>query len=577
MFQKLLANAVFSPGVANTIGFYIRRLQKEELTRRLGLIFMSLAVGLQSLALVSPPEPTIAAGPNNIIYGGITSVEDLLAKFDLNDDGNGHRDLQQIFAHYGIARSDLAGSKLTTIKSTDRNKSLRSIGRKAYAKSGEMRIPIAETGTEVYERYLWSWDTSAYSTYQVLQGTTGDGRWFAVLLNCGNLVVDEPPPAPQQPIGEVLANCESIKGWVYDPNEPRQSVTVVIFTRLENSPEFEKITQVANLPTPVAPQGGNHGFNVPVPAQWKSDTQRTVYTVIALDAAGGGDAIDLARTQTIQTPCRSPEPEPCPYDRTVGRNDSRCVECPYVSGITISDSRCIAPPTTVQPCEYNPTLPEDSTLCQPCLFDAGLWVNDPGCKEPFPLVVYAKSVRNITQGIEDANGTTVRNGDVIEYRLSAHNVGNAVSEDMLFEEDLSDILEYASIKDANGATLHQPSGVVSWGTFAIEPGQEIVKTVSITINPTISAAPSPINNPESNNLELRNVWYNKSAVIHVPIPTVKVPEILAATLPNTGPSLNVFVGLILIMLATYFYARNRQLSKELTIARIELSQAKGVL
>jgi hypothetical protein len=63
MFRNLVANAVFSPSVVSSIGFYVKRLSRGEFTRRLGLIFMSLAVALQSLAIISPPEPTIAAGP----------------------------------------------------------------------------------------------------------------------------------------------------------------------------------------------------------------------------------------------------------------------------------------------------------------------------------------------------------------------------------------------------------------------------------------------------------------------------------------------------------------------------------
>jgi hypothetical protein len=153
MVRNLLGNLAFSPSMLGSVGYYIKRLRQEEFTRRMGLVFTALAVGLQSLAIINPPEPAIASGPNNIIYSGVVSVKDLLDKYDANDAGNGKRDLQAIFDHYGISREDLAKAKPTTIKSTDRDRQLRSIGRKAYGKAGERAVPIAGNGTTVHERY----------------------------------------------------------------------------------------------------------------------------------------------------------------------------------------------------------------------------------------------------------------------------------------------------------------------------------------------------------------------------------------------------------------------------------------
>jgi hypothetical protein len=577
MFKKLLANASFSPSVANTIGFYIGRLREEELTRRLGLIFSVLAVALQSLAIISPPEATIAAGPNNIIYSGVTSVQDLLNKYDQNNDGNGHNDLQQIFSHYGISRQDIANAKPTTIKSTDRDRKLRSIGRKAYDKAGEVSVPIPDTSTTVYERYLWSWDSGAYSTYSALQGTTSDGRWFAVLMSCGNLVVDQPPPAPMDPVGEVSSTCEAITGWAYDPNESSKAIRVRVYIRLDggSQPVFDQ-TFLANLPTPEAPgTPGNHGFRVPIPADRRSSTQKTIYTVIALDGAGGGNDIDLARTVYIDTFCREPEPtpQPCPYDLSLNKDDPLCEPCAYQNGLLASDEDCVPPPEIPEPCEYNDALTKDDELCAPCPFDAGLWINDPGCDEPFPLLVYSKRARNVTQDIDDANNTTADPGDQIVYSLGVENLGDAPGEIEL-SEDLSDVLEYAQLTQSGGGSLDQATGVLSWGTVTVEPGQTIEKTIGITIDTNISAAPSPANNPESNNLELRNVWHTKSVTIKVPRPVAKTPEVLAASLPNTGPGANTLLSFVLIVMAVYFYSRNRQLTTELSVAKVELNQGR---
>jgi hypothetical protein len=65
MFRKLVSSLPFSPALVGQLGFYARRLSKEQATRRLGLIFTVLALVVQSFALLSPPEPTYAVSPTN--------------------------------------------------------------------------------------------------------------------------------------------------------------------------------------------------------------------------------------------------------------------------------------------------------------------------------------------------------------------------------------------------------------------------------------------------------------------------------------------------------------------------------
>lgn len=65
MFRKLVSSLPFSPALVGQLGFYARRLGREQTTRRLGLIFTLLALVVQSFALFSPPEPTFAIAPTN--------------------------------------------------------------------------------------------------------------------------------------------------------------------------------------------------------------------------------------------------------------------------------------------------------------------------------------------------------------------------------------------------------------------------------------------------------------------------------------------------------------------------------
>ena len=573
MVRRLLANAAFSPSMVGTIGFYIKRLRHEEFTRRLGLIFTALAVGLQSLALISPPQPAIASGPNNIIYNGVVSVQDLLNKYDSNYDGNGHYDLQSIFSHYGISREDLAKSQPTTIKSTDKNRTLRSIGRQAYGLSGETTVPIAGSSTNVYERYLWSWDSGSYSTYTAYVGTTSDGRWFAVLANCGNIVVETPPAAPQNPIGFADATCEAITGWAYDPNQITKAIQVVIYLGLDDTTDYDTYTIDANLPQPQASVSGNHGFKLSIPPQWKSSTAATLYTAVAVDGVGGGVNTQLASEAIATSGCLSPEPEACPYDASILRTNANCIECPYQAGITASHSNCQPPSTPepepeVEPCPYNQNLDRDDEQCAPCPYDAELWVKDERCREPFALIVFNKRARNESQDIDDANGTTAKPGDRIVYTLVARNIGTAEG-NAEFEEDLTDVLEYAALVDRGGAQVvtTDDNTILKWGEVQVEAGQSYSKDVVVQIDSSIAAVPANSGNPESHNLSLRNVFHSQAVVINVPRPLAKTPEVLAATLPNTGSGANVGLSALLIIGAAYFYFRNRQLVRELKLVK----------
>lgn len=618
MFRNLVANAVFSPSVVNSIGFYIRRLRQEEFTRRLGLVFCAMAVALQSLAIISPPEPTIAAGPNNIIYSGVTSISDLLNKYDANDDGNGHRDIQAIFDHYGISRDDLAQAKIVTIRSTDRDKSLRSIGRKAYGKTGETAVKIAGSSTTVYERYLWSWDSGAYSTYKAIQGTTGDGRWFAVLMNCGNVVIDQPPPVGLNPVGSVLADCTAITGWAYDPNSLKTAIKVQVSIGLKGlSDKYQTATVTANLSQPAAPVAGNHGFKVDIPPDLKSADRRTVYSVVAIDSVGGGGNTTLASNREINTFCQSPPSQPsvtvCDKqtgqvvslpqgeldpDRHVSQAECDKVQvCINDELVTLprfeaSDQPADCPPIQVcrggtvititsdqrQSGDLDPEACDQIEVCREGQLvtilrgDRHGGDTDPHptllCDDPFPILAFTKTAANITQNLNSADGTTAEPGDVIVYTLEARNIGTS-SGDVEFVEDMSDVLEYADLVEYSGGVLDEASGVISWDKATLAPQDSASQQITVKIKSTIPAAPSPVNNLESHNLELRNVWQGQSVVIKVPRPITKTPEVLAANLPETGPGANAAISLVLIMASAYFYARNRQLVAELKLVQLD--------
>ena len=61
MFKKIVSHLPFSPTLVGQLGFYAKRLSKEQASRRVGLILTALALVVQYFAVFVPPESANAA------------------------------------------------------------------------------------------------------------------------------------------------------------------------------------------------------------------------------------------------------------------------------------------------------------------------------------------------------------------------------------------------------------------------------------------------------------------------------------------------------------------------------------
>ena len=82
MFRKLVSNLAFSPALVGQLGFYAKRLRKEESVRRLGLIFIAFALVVQFFAVFQAPEPATAADATDMVYNSVWSKQALLNTYD---------------------------------------------------------------------------------------------------------------------------------------------------------------------------------------------------------------------------------------------------------------------------------------------------------------------------------------------------------------------------------------------------------------------------------------------------------------------------------------------------------------
>ncbi|HVI60903.1 MAG TPA: hypothetical protein VM535_01960, partial [Candidatus Saccharimonadales bacterium] len=193
MFEKLLSQLPYNPGLVQQMSFYSRRMREEASIRRVGMVFIVLAFMVQFFAVLSPPKSTVASSDNDLISGGIGSAGDAARHCRNNSRGFGG-----ILDTYGITCQQVANAQTVRLNSGAHNGDLFSMGHLAYGKAGE--TPVDINGKRLYWRYLSSW---GQANYQALKLNASSGKLFYILYSCGNLVsVGLPSPyTPQTGIG----------------------------------------------------------------------------------------------------------------------------------------------------------------------------------------------------------------------------------------------------------------------------------------------------------------------------------------------------------------------------------------
>lgn len=198
-------------------------------------------------------------------------------------------------------------------------------------------------------------------------------------------------------------------------------------------------------------------------------------------------------------------------------------------------------------------------------------VNNDTCKNPNDhdaCIVQNKRASNITAGLADANNTTAKAGDVIEYTLSASNTQKyTTASKYVIKENIGDILQYADVVDLSGGVLDKHD-VVAWPAQDIKASQTVQAKFTVKVKDPIPATPVAASDPGSFDMTMTNT-YGDTVIIKLPPPPSKIIESTSSTLPNTGPGANMFLAVSMTMVIGYFFARSRLLHKELDIVRAE--------
>lgn len=256
--------------------------------------------------------------------------------------------------------------------------------------------------------------------------------------------------------------------------------------------------------------------------------------------------------------------EPCPYNKALAANNAKCFEpCPVKGKASIpkASSDCF------EPCVYDSTISKESASCKPC--EASQTRDDlTAC------ITYVKSASNLTQQLADANGTTAKANDVIQYTLKTSNKGKETIHDYTVNENISDVLDYADLVDAKGGSINADK-VISWPKTDIKAGATIERSFTIKIKDPIPSTPASISDPAHYDMVMTNV-YGNTVNIKLPPTIIKTAEVVTRTMPNTGPGTALIIGTLCTMFVGYLYARSRLLAKELDIVRADFGSTGGI-
>ena len=195
-----------------------------------------------------------------------------------------------------------------------------------------------------------------------------------------------------------------------------------------------------------------------------------------------------------------------------------------------------------------------------------------------PRAILTKSVSNVTQKQDDANGKQVKASDVLKFKLITKNVTGTDYKNYAGSDYFGGVLQYADIVDKSellkqGVTLDS-NLYLRWTTANLKAHSYEVKTIAVKVKPAVPATNTPSRSSPDYNCKISNSYGNQ-VIMNVDCPLVKDIGEGATALPKTGPGTGVTVAALATVFAGYLFARSRIMARELAIVRHDFISAGG--
>lgn len=638
MFKKLISNLPFNPSLIGQVAFYAKRLHKEEKVRRLGLIMMVLSLLVQMFAVISPPQYSLAADPNDIIYGGVQTSGDLIDAFQRNAGG----DVQAIFAHYGIGTSELSQMRDESIDTRGSNVNrYYSIGRTLAGRADSFQVPIPGAATPIYMRSLGGWAEKVWPAFSVPSSKYGR-VW--ILKDCGNIVTEGIPPQGS-PSLEIRKLASPGSGSTVYPGD-RIHYTLV-FSNKGSGPAQNFYVQ-DHLPNAVENieigESGAYEYitgstftaywdELPKPSilgSHPTQEYQVNFWATVRDVPPGtfcNEALASSVEVTVHSNSVCHIIPACPYNPAITDRSPSCQPPPQVTPLascTILNARYLSRTqvefeafaaatdgAAISAFEFDtgadkkeviqtnssagevsqkltfdyPSIPATYTARATAITSLGNKTAET-CerkievqKEMVPLVTVEKSVGKESE--QQVSRIKTSPGELFTFNFTVKNIGDGVSEDYVIPDDnITDILEYADLVDAGDAEVIKESNQASylkWKSLTVQPGETLVKKASFRLKNELPRTNTPPSNPKSFDCQIENTINSSTTIIDIDKSHCigKIIEQTATTLPNTGPGTSMAINVAITVVVAYFFARARLLRQELDIVRTDYVTGGG--
>ncbi len=610
MFRRIVSNLSFSPALVGQLGFYAKRLRKEEATRRLGLVFTALALVVQSLAVFSPPEAANAASAADFIPGGVPSKQAFLNHYDNNTNR-----IKGLFDSLGITRAEVSDATRGSIGQAGVAGKYNWSRTSLYsAAQGERSYTFNNGAGNVTFFYRPLSLTANNPPYDVLVGNSKQFGWFAIKMDCGNLITKTPPreavvssikcdlltlaalgsnryraTVSATPTNATITGYTlKVDGQVEKTQSKNDRTTAFEFSEggpgthtvkaavqstvgSDSGPSCTATFTNATPPPPPAPVAACTSVNAIVAnrtivslngaASVSTGASISRYTFVVKNAAG-----NVVKVMTVNSGAATATADSFELPTAGTYNVQLTVQTSLGdrSGPACQTNFTIAEKAV---CQYNPAYPPNSPECQPCPGDPTIWIKDEKCKAD---VITYKTSTNMTQGNIDATKAVSKASDKISYTLTIENKG-LTNQSVTMTENLADVVEYATLVDQGGGSYDEATKVLSWPAVTLAAGQKQSRTIAIQVMDKIPVTNTGKSNEDSYDCKMINTFGNTVAVEVECAPEKVVVEQLVSELPQTGPRENMIFAAVLLSVVTYFYARSRQLGREVRLIRRNLN------
>ncbi len=222
MFRKLVSNLPYSPALITEVGFYAKRLRKEEVTRRMTVLFVALTLLMQSLSLLSPPESANASSEQDVIRGGVSDLSDFLTRYDHNED-----DIKDIYTTVGVSRSEIAAVHSATITTSNDAYFMTRYGQLGAA-DHEIALAYQRSAGGTGIRYFspLSEVANPYQTFKGWVGTSATLGWFGIMQANGSLVTHGIPTSFSPASDGTNASTRIVSAEDLTQNRPAETTKV---------------------------------------------------------------------------------------------------------------------------------------------------------------------------------------------------------------------------------------------------------------------------------------------------------------------------------------------------------------